>query len=262
MENMSRKKFLGEKLKDIKRDLELSTSKEKILGGTLTAILALAIGILFYNSLVVSAALLLTFPVVLHVSRDALLEKKHREYENQFKDFLYSLSASLEGVKSFPLSVREGAKKLEKNYPKNLKMAREMKAMISDLESHSTTSGDFFRKIGEDFKIEEALGMAIIFDICTKSGGDIIKSTSKSTKMLAERITIEGQIRATIWQKKLEGFLMVAMPFAIIGVMRFSVSGYFDPVYEGIGGRLIMTFAIASMVIALRIIKKITDFEI
>jgi len=84
--------------------------------------------------------------------------------------------------------------------------------------------------------------------ICTETGGDLAAAIGKTETLLSERIETEKKIESGLAEKKLELWILVAMPVLIVAFLQFSSADYMRILYDGINGRLVMTAALGAMI--------------
>ena len=107
-----------------------------------------------------------------------------------------------------------------------------------------------------------AIWMALLLDEVRKAGGDMEKVISKTADILTDKISIEKEIRAIISQKQVEAKIITVMPLVILAGLNITSSGYIDPLYETIAGRIIMTVSLAGIIFAYDLTEKITDIKV
>ena len=77
-----------------------------------------------------------------------------------------------------------------------------------------------------------------------------------------EKIEIDEEIRVMTVQKIFEGRIISLMPIGIILFLRLVSPEYLQIMYETVTGRLLMTVALACIVYAGYLIRKITFIEV
>jgi tight adherence protein B len=101
-----------------------------------------------------------------------------------------------------------------------------------------------------------------IYRSCRDHGGDMISIMTKTAGMITEKICIENDIKAALYQKKMEGVIITCVPVVILAMLRAGSRSYIEPLYTTLTGRIIMTAALAGMIAAYLMIRKITEVEI
>ena len=87
----------------------------------------------------------------------------------------------------------------------------------------------------------------------------VLKNT---IEIIMDKITIEREIRTLTSQKRFEGNIITAMPLIVIMFLNIFSPDYLEPLYKTTAGRLIMTLALAGLVTAHFITRKITRIEV
>ena len=77
-----------------------------------------------------------------------------------------------------------------------------------------------------------------------------------------DKITIEREIHTITVQKRFEAKILTVIPFLVMLFLQFASPDYLSPMYEGIKGRLLMTAALAGIVLSYVISMKLTKIEV
>ena len=205
------------------------------------------LGMLFYNSFLVSAGLCLTTPLFKKKYADYKCDKQRKELLENFKDSLYSISASVAAGRSMPKAIADAAEQAEMF---ENKIAFELKYIVDVYNlAHAKIEdllADFARRSG----IEEIKLFAASYKICKKSGGDLEGICLKSAYLLIERIDYQKEVASVLSEKKLDTILLMAMPLLILLFLNLFSYDYIALLYECLEGRIIMTISLLQMALA------------
>ena len=217
---------------------------------------------LFYHSILLSAACGFLIRFVRPYYQDIMARRRMRDLEIQFKDLLYSISASVAAGRQMGEALVEAGDNLSVIYPENAcimtELAHMRRCILDNNESDRILLEDFARRAGS----EDISNFVQVYVTCRKMGGDLEKIISRASSILTDKMNIEREIRAITAQKKLEGRLIALMPLAMLLALNIVSMSYIAPLYETITGRLIMTGCIAASVYGLWLMEKISDIDL
>ncbi len=216
----------------------------------------------FYNSCVLSFVLSFS---VLFCGKMYQKDKERKRGETlklQFKDVLYSFSASFACGRQLEEAVGDAVENLGMVYQGDSPMLTELGILEKNMCQNGADECSALREFASRCGVEDISGFAEVFVICRETGGDIQKVIEKTARVLIDKITIEREIQVYMSQKKLEGKIIFVMPLIVILGLQFLSPEYIGVLYAGIKGRMIMTVAMAGMIISGVLIKRISDIRI
>ena len=103
---------------------------------------------------------------------------------------------------------------------------------------------------GARSEISEIGEFADVLAIGKRSGGSIPEIIDATSDMISRRVLLEEELETLLANKILEQRIMNLMPFVLVLYLEWSSPGYFDMLYEGYVGRLIMTGCLFAYVFA------------
>jgi tight adherence protein B len=219
-------------------------------------------GWLFFNHPIAAAALALFSIPFEKEWMKALAYKRRKELAVQFKDLLFSLSASFQSGRHMEEALIESKDKLLGMYPVDAPINIELELMVRRMrqggESDRDVLFDFARRSGN----EDVRNFADVYYTCLITGGDLVGVINKTAEVILEKMTILREIDALTAQKKYEAKLLTVVPYMILLYLRFSSPAYLDSLYTTAAGLLIMASALAALVISFFWSRKIMDIEI
>lgn len=217
---------------------------------------------LFYHSVVLSllSGVLIKFAVPYF--RKRLAEKRMNKLNLQFKDLLYSLSASVASGRQMEEAIIEAEENLASMYKEEELIMRELRHMrisiLENKESDKLLLKDFaFRSKSEDIS-----NFVQVYVTCRDMGGNLEKIIGHTTEILTDKINIEREIKAVTSQKKMEGRIISSMPLIMLLFLNVFSQSYIEPLYCTLAGRIIMTGALAAMVYGVYLMERISDIRI
>ena len=240
-------------------ELSQKEKKEYILAASL---LICAVLYLFYSTVVVIPAAVIIACVTIKFYAAYKAKKRKNMLVIQFRDMLYSFSASVGAGRHMAEALLEAEKNLKVLYSEDTSMIEELRLMnkrISELHEDEET---LLRDLGKRSGIKDITTFTEVYYICRNTGGDLVKVIGITTQMLIDKLTIVRDIESYTAQKKFEGRVIALLTPGIIFFLNIISPGYLTPLYSGVMGRGIMTAALILTVIGSVISVKIMDVGI
>lgn len=217
---------------------------------TLVGVLAiLMISYLFYGTCL--CAILLS-PYLIYFLKSwekQWIEKRKNMFQLQFKEAVQALATALNVGYSVENAMREVLKDLQVIYKKDELIIREFRYMVRQLDVNFTIE-KVLQEFSERTKEEDVQTFVTIFVMAKRSGGDMIGIIRNTVQQMSEKADIRREIGTIIASKKLEFKVMSAIPFGMIGYMKFSFSEFMGILYGNVAGVVIMTICFLGYVIA------------
>lgn len=222
----------------------------------------MAVFYLFYHSIVISLlSFCLAYPC-LRPYRAYLAEKRRKELKEQFRDLLYSISASISTGRQMPEALKEADQNMRLIYREDSLIVLELAEMVKRLNEYRESEEEMLKDFANRACIEDISDFVDIYLTCRETGGDLIKVITKASDIIMDKITIEREIRTITAQKRFEAKILTAIPFLIILFLQLVSPDYLAPMYEDIKGRILMTMALAGIISAYGISMKLTRIEV
>lgn len=199
------------------------------------------LGWLFYRSIWVSLFFVIVgTPVSLYRKKQAYIARQRRILEEQFKDSILSLAASLRTGYSPENAWTEVYREMILLHGEKSVIVKEIEGIRHKLIIKQSLE-DILEEFGEKSKIEDIVNFADVFRIAKRGGGDIVAIISSTAKTISDKFDVQREIHTIISAKKMEQRIMMIMPLAILLYMGGFNQGFLDVLYEDIIGRIIMT---------------------
>lgn len=191
-----------------------------------------------------------------------MVSARMKKLDIQFKDLLYSLSASIASGRYMAEAILEAYDNLSVMYQEDelimIELAHMSRSITENNESDSVLLSDF----AERSRNEDITNFVQVYLTCRSMGGDLERVISRTSDILTEKMNIKREIKAITAQKKLEGRLIAMMPLAMLLILNLLSPSYIAPLYSGISGRLIMTGCLGISVWGVIMMEKISTVEI
>ena len=243
-------------------DLYVMTGREYLWHTGKAMAFLLLMGFIFYRSIPLSLAICPAAFLYPRRKSMMLVAQRKKQLNNQFRDFLYSLSTCLSAGKSVEAAIGETLRDLSLQYPDpDTPILYEIRAMVGKMELNAPVEGvlqDFAGRSG----LEDIQSFADVFTACKRSGGNMVEVIRSTTGILSDKGEIIQEIDTMLSGKKLEGKIMNLMPIALILMLSFASGGYIEPLFVTFWGRVIMTIAMVFLLLSFLISEKITKIEV
>ena len=238
------------------------TERERLLFFAAGYLAAAALIFLFYHSLILSAVSGLLVVKLKPYYETYRARQRMQKLNLQFKDMLYSLSASIAAGRQMAEALVEAADSLSVMYkadePIMMELNHMKRCIIENNESDRELLADFAaRSCCEDIR-----NFVQVYIICRSMGGDLEKIIARTSAILTDKMNIEREIKAVTAQKKFEGRLIALMPVAMLLILNLLSPSYIVPLYSGLPGRLIMTGCLGAGLWGLQMMEKISNVEV
>jgi tight adherence protein B len=180
----------------------------------------------------------------------------------QFKDLLYSLAASFASGRQMHHALKDAYENLLMVYSEKTPMIVELKYMLRGIEQNRENEEALLADFAVRSKQEDIINFVDVYKACRTTGGDMEKVIADSTKVMMDKMEIEREIRALTAQKRFEGRIISLMPLIVVLFLNVFSPDYLAVMYETLSGRIVMTLSLAGIVIAYRMMMKLTDVVI
>ena len=217
---------------------------------------------LFYRSMVFSVAggLLIVIAVPFYSRWKA--EKRRTLLLTQFKDMLYALSSYVAANMQISEALEGCLENLRYLYDEDTPLVKELNYMVINIKENRENDLLLLKSFAERSGCEDIENFVQVYAECIVTGGDLEVVLKNTIEIIMDKITIEREIRTLTSQKRFEGNIITAMPLIVIMFLNIFSPDYLEPLYKTTAGRLIMTLALAGLVTAHFITRKITRIEV
>lgn len=219
-------------------------------------------GMLFYKSIIMSLLLILAIVPLKKIYTRSIAEKKRSELTVQFKDLLYSISASFSAGRHMTAALEEAQDNLILIYKKDDSIILELKYICDRIISNKESEEDVLFDFAERSGIEDIVNFMDVYFTCRTTGGDVQRVVNEASSVIADKIDMEKEINTITAQKRYEAKILTFIPVLLIAFLQFTSPDYIDPLYTTLTGRLIMTASIGMIAVAFIWSMKITGIKV
>lgn len=189
------------------------------------------------------------------------LERKKKEFRQQFQEAIRLMLASLNVGYSMENTLKETKKDLDILYSEQTAIQREFDYMIRQIYVQVPIE-QILLEWSDRVEQEDLQNFVNVFVTAKRSGGDILLIIRDSMGQIRDKIEVEREIETLIAAKKYEFKVMSAIPFGIIGYMKISFPEFMDVLYGNAVGMGVMSICLAIYLSAYYFGQKIVDIEI
>lgn len=236
-------------------------NKEKIIGMLEYVFLCSVFAFFFYRSVI---AFIVFLPGVFYFRKiyiASLITKRKKKLSTEFSQTLYSVISGLKAGYSIENAFIEAKRDAELFFGSESLMVFEIQIIKSGLNMHMNLE-DLIEDLGTRSGDEEILLFGDVFRCAKRNGGNITEVLSETADRIQERICIDREIDLLISEKLLELRIMEVVPFVILIYLDITSRGYFDILYEGLRGRLVMTICLMVYIVAAVVAEKIVRIKV
>ncbi|MGN0150830.1 MAG: type II secretion system F family protein [Wujia sp.] len=218
-------------------------------------------GLLFFDSWL---GMLVSAPLAVAIwrgDRQRYMDMKKDQMKEEFRDLIAMLAADLHVGYALENSFVKSADKLKKMYGDRCLSEPELNGIINGMHYNRNIEVlllDFGRRSG----ICEIVECASLIAITKIYGGDMIYVIHQISANLAAQSSVEMEIATAVAAKRMEGGIMLLMPFAIVLYMRIVDPGYLDVLYHTSVGHFLMAACLAVVLFSGWIINRIIKIEV
>lgn len=227
-----------------------------------TCISLFLIGYIFYFNLLI--AVFMTF-LAMPFKKTYIKFKVKQQKEilrQQFRDLLYSLSASISAGRQMSEALIEGNKNLALMYGEKEPIMQELQYITKSIQDSRATDEMLLKDFAYRSGIEEIINFADVYSICRTTGANLGAMISKATEVIMDKMAIDREIKSITAQKKAEAKIISSMPVIIIVFLNLVSPGYLDSLYYTFLGRIIMTSALIIIIISYYIMDKMVEVKV
>lgn len=190
-----------------------------------------------------------------------LCKLRKQELLNQFKEMLISLNNAVQAGYSLDNALTETYKDMLYFYQDDSLIVKELAYIRAGMRNGRTIE-EMMEDFGERSETEDIMDFANVLAVGKKSGGNMNEIIKSGISVIEEKIDTKQKIQTLLSARKLEAKIMSGIPFFIILYIGSTSKGYFDTLYQTLGGHLFMTVCLFVYLTAVYLSERIVDIEI
>lgn len=224
-------------------------------------LICMLIGELVYSSLKAGVWFLPAFPLYVWFRGRKAKEEENYQRNLQLKDALNGLQAALEAGYSLENAFREAKKELEAIYPEGTYICREFDQILRRM-ANGVAVEEAFAEFAKKSRLEDAENLAETMATTKRMGGDLLQVIRSTVSVIATKLEVKREIRTITAQKRMEGNVMKLVPPGMLIYFRIFSPGFMEPLYQGMGGKLLMSLLLAAYLFMVWLMEYLTSIEI
>jgi len=236
--------------------------RERMLYIVLASGVIFVIAFIFYRSILLSMLLVPLSLLYPGIKTRAIIARRKKELNIQFKDMLYSLSSSISAGKTVEGAFREVLKDLPVMYPEpNTFILVEISRIISRLDTNETLESalsDFSLRA----KLDDVDNFVNVFNICKRSGGNLSEVIKNTSAIINDRIEVAQEVDTMLAERKFEQKVLNVVPILMILMLSATAPDYMSPVFNTSMGRFTMSISILLLAAAWFISAKFCNIKL
>ena len=217
---------------------------------------------LFYHNLFFSLAGGMIIVCFVGYYQSWKAEKRRALLITQFKDLLYSMTSFTAANIQLPEALEGSLENLRMLYDENSPLIKELNYMVINIKENKANEVRLLKDFAERSHCEDIDNFVQVYAACIITGGDLEAVLKNTIEILMDKITIEKEIKTLTSQKRFEGNIITAMPLIVIMFLNVFSPDYLEPLYVTPPGRMIMTGALAGLIAAHIMTRKMTSIEV
>ena len=217
---------------------------------------------LFYKILIVSFAAGFLSVCFRKQCCEFMNNRRKREIILQFKDLLYSLSASIATGRYITEALEESEENIRMIYGTDSIMYKELVYINRQISENHVSEEAALMDFAQRSGIEDIKNFVEIYGICKSTGGNLQQVIASTSDTIMEKIKLQQEIKNMMLSKQLETRIVGAIPIVIILFLNIASPSYLAPLYETAAGKIIMTFCLAGFTGAVIWMVKLTEDKV
>lgn len=192
----------------------------------------------------------------------SLAKEQQNQLADQFRDLLYSISASAAAGRQLREALLEAQENLAMIYEQSSPMLLELNQMGRRMREGRESEEQLLQEFALRSKVEDIENFMEVCLICRRTGGSLEKMVRKASEVIRDKMEIQREIRMLTAQKCLEIRLLTALPFLVILFLRLTSPDYFTIMdHTGIG-HILMALSLLGIGIAYGISMKLIQIPV
>lgn len=219
-------------------------------------LLVLLVGYLFFDTARLLVLLPVVVPFLYRRNRREQIRREREIFKSEFRDILLQISGNLHAGYSLEQAFCQ---------VKYEDMSRGMKRQILYIQhglSCNQSVGELFSWWARESSVEEVQELADLVNLAKQYGGNLPFLLRQLAGNLSDVGMVDMEIQTLITAKKLEGKIMLLVPFGIMTYLRLVNREYIETIYTTTAGHVLMTICLLVIVGAGMMIERIIRIEV
>ncbi len=184
------------------------------------------------------------------------IERNKKRYIGDFRELLQMVDSDICAGRSLENAFVEAKKECCNRQDIGTVMQKEISGIVRGLQLNRGME-ELLIEMGEKSEIDEIKSFAGLVNIAKLHGGNLSGLIRQFISNVSRKKLLEEELETMMSAKKLEGMIMVVMPYAIVLYMRLTGAEYMYTMYTTVVGRVVMTAALIIVGIAMAVMRRI-----
>ncbi|WP_349359367.1 type II secretion system F family protein [Stappia sp.] len=132
---------------------------------------------------------------------------------------------------------------------------------IIETQQMGVTLSEAIAKLPQRMPVAEANFLAIVVAIQSQAGGSLSEALGNLSKVLRERKSMKGKIRAMSQEAKSSAAIIGSLPFLLVGVLSLISPSFIEVLFTDPAGQIILVVSGGWMLTGIFIMKKMINFD-
>lgn len=216
---------------------------------------------LFYKSVVVFLCFLPFFVFFQEFEKKKKIKERKNLLSLQFNEMLQTMITALKSGTSLERAVLLTKTALGEIYDKGEMIIKEIDLIERGLGMNIPIE-NLFLEFGKRSGVEEIKEFSEVLAVSKRTGGNVIKAMENTASFLIEKKELEGEIKALISGKKMEGRAMGFILPGMLFYINLAMPEVSKSLYHGVIGKMTMTGIFVGYLICLFWFDKISEIKV
>lgn len=215
-------------------------------------------GYLFFDAWWGCLLIPICIPVVQKRLRQSCLQKRTRQLKTEFWEVMTLVSGSISAGYSLENAFVQTYRTSAAEFPL---MEAELQILMNGIACHKRIE-QLLMALADRSGVGEIRELAAMIEAAKRYGGNIPYLIRQMVRQMQESELVELEIQTVLAAKKLEGRIMLFVPFGIVLFLRMTNASYMQVLYTTATGRLWMGVSLAGIGLCTWWIEKIIRIEV
>ena len=208
--------------------------------------------------LIIYVCIMFAYPIY----REGAERKLRQELLLEFRDLLYSLSASFSLGRNMKQALEESLVFWGNTYSEKDIIVKEISEMIREMEETKVQDVKVLRDFAERSGLQDIKDFVSVYETLRITGGDLPRAISRAASVIGDKISIEKELNTALSEKLTEGRIVGLAPFVMTLFMKLMSPGYMRPMYDTFQGNVMSALSLALSAFAIILIERINRIEL
>ena len=198
------------------------------------------IAYLFYNSCFGMIVAIPVFFGVYVLYFYQIQKKRLAKIKEEFREVLMSVANGLAAGSSVERTFLDAEENIKTLYKEDSVLREDIHEINQKVQMGMAVEKQFYA-FSQKSKVEDIETFGELFLYAKRIGGDYVKNIRKLSLRMDEKIALKEEMESLLAEKMLELRIMSVVPLGILFYLRLSAATFLVPLYQNVGGVLVMT---------------------